>query len=407
MTTTTNILLPDEFKNAPDEIREQYILWYEYGQQLDNHELRYYSVPDKHGEEILLDCKGIAAANIKKVKRLGGYTKAVEEEIRRRSSILHSLKTLKGNCAARYNFWLNGSVRKNQNILEIKKEDVLEQFGNYKSIEQVLNIVKEWGYATNKNALTEFYYNHLDDIQDRRIRFQAQEKDYYLSTGTGRIESLSYLFTELMKLFEESKHVKYSAELRAIIEQVRKEVKGDEIRLTVDGKIDITATVQANRTIQELNRKMPINMFIISLVAAKKGINPMNIMAQLGNSFYSNYNGFNTMVEEDDMKLPSHFINSYDWNEIELMHKDKEDRATSKLLDMKLSKFFKENDIRYDGNALEAIRQLEARLRGETVPEIVDIDVIEVSVDKEETDKIKTKRELLKEILDSKKKKIE
>lgn len=407
MSDTRNIQLPEEFKNAPENIKQEYINWYLYGEQLDTHELRFYSVLDKHGEEILIDCKGIANSNIKKVKRLGGYSKKVEEEIRRRSVILHKLKNLRGACALRYNFWLNGSVRKNQNILEIKKEDVLEQFGNYKSIEQVLNIVKEWGYTSSKNNLTEFYYNHLDEIQDRRMRFQAREKDYYLSTGTGRIESLSYLFTELMKLFEDSKNVKYSAELRAIIEQVRKEVKGDEIRLTVDGKIDITATVQANRTIQELNRKMPINMFIISLVAAKKGINPMNIMAQLGNSFYSNYNGFNPIVEEDEMKLPSHFINSYDWREIEQIHKDKEDRATSKLLDIKLSKFFKDNEIKYDGNALESIRQLEARLRGEVVPEIVDVEAIEITVDKETTEKVKTKRDLLKEILEQKKKKLE
>ena len=126
---------------------------------------------------------------------------------------------------------------------------------------------------------------------------------------------------------------------------------------------------------QDFNQKLPINMFIISLVAAKKGINPMNLMAQLGNSFYSNYNGFNKLAGEDEeMKLPSHFINSYDWNEIENIHREKENKATVKLLDQKLGKFFKENDVKYEGNVLEAIRQLESKLRGEAVPEIVDIE---------------------------------
>jgi hypothetical protein len=204
-----------------------------------------------------------------------------------------------------------------------------------------------------------------------------------------------------MKLFDQTKQIKYSTEIRGIIEQVRKEVKGDEIRLTVDGKIDITASIQANRTIQDFNQKLPINMFIISLVAAKKGINPMNLMAQLGNSFYSNYNGFNKLAGDDEeMKLPSHFINSYDWNEIENIHKEKENKATVKLLDQKLGKFFKENDVKYEGNVLEAIRQLESRLRGEAVPEIVDIEPIEVEVIEQKQPEVSAKRKLLQELLD-------
>lgn len=209
-------------------------------------------------------------------------------------------------------------------------------------------------------------------------------------------------------MFDETKQLKYSSEIIKIIEQVRKEVKGDEIRLTVDGKIDITASIQANRTIQDFNQKLPINMFIISLVAAKKGINPMNLMAQLGNSFYSNYNGFNKLAGEDEeMKLPSHFINSYDWNEIENIHKEKENKATVKLLDQKLGKFFKENDVKYEGDVLEAIRQLEGKLRGEAVPEIVDIEPIEVEVVEQKQPEVSAKRKLLQELLDKKRKNIE
>ena len=133
----------------------------------------------------------------------------------------------------------------------------------------------------------------------------------------------------------------------------------------------------------------------------------MNLMAQLGNSFYSNYNGFNKLAGEDEeMKLPSHFINSYDWNEIENIHNEKENKATVKLLEQKLGKFFKENDVKYEGNVLEAIRQLESRLRGEAVPEIVDVEPIEVEVVEQKQPEVSAKRKLLQELLDKKRKNI-
>ena len=342
-----------------------------------------------------------------RTKRLGVWSKEVEQEIKKRTETIFAIKVQKGKYAKRWNSYITGTPIKN--VLTFRKADILELFGQYKNIDQVYEIIKnDWTFSIKRDKLTDFYYENLQDIQERRVRFQAQEKDFYLSTGTGRIESLSYLFTELMKLFDQTKQIKYSTEIRGIIEQVRKEVKGDEIRLTVDGKIDITASIQADRTIQDFNQKLPINLFIISLVAAKKGINPMNLMAQLGNSFYSNYNGFNKLAGEDEeLKLPSHFINSYDWNEIENIHREKENKATVKLLDQKLTKFFKENDVKYEGNVLEAIRQLEGKLRGEAVPEIVDVEPIEVEVVEQKQPEVSAKRKLLQELLDKKRKNVE
>ena len=400
------IILPEELRNAPEDIQQAYFNWVKLGEEVENHVDRFLVLSDKHGDAVQIDCSGVLPMNIRKTKRLGVWTKEVEQEIKKRTDAIFLVKVKKGTYARQWNRYITGTP--NKNVLSFRKADILELFGQYKSIDQVYEIIKkDWAFNLAKEKLNDFYYENLQDIQERRVRFQAQEKDFYLSTGTGRIESLSYLFTEIMKMFDETKQLKYSSEIIKIIEQVRKEVKGDEIRLTVDGKIDITASIQANRTIQDFNQKLPINMFIISLVAAKKGINPMNLMAQLGNSFYSNYNGFNKLAGEDEeMKLPSHFINSYDWNEIENIHKEKENKATVKLLDQKLGKFFKENDVKYEGNVLEAIRQLEGKLRGEAVPEIVDIEPIEVEVVEQKQPEVSAKRKLLQELLDKKRKNI-
>lgn len=404
MDNIQDIPLIEELKEAPEDIQQAYIQWVMKDRERDNHPERFLILSDTHGEPVQLDCCGIYPMIIKRMKKLGVYTLAMDKEVRRRIDIIVRLKQDKGTFARKWNSWLNGGRR--QNVLTFKKQEILEEFGKYKSIDQVYNIIKDgWAFSIIRQKLCDFYYENLPDIQERRVRFQAQEKDFYLSTSTGRIESLSYLFSELMKLFESSKHVKYSAEIRSIIEQVRKEVKGDEIRLTIDGKIDITASVQANRTIQEFNQRLPINLFIVSLVAAKKGIDPTSIMAQLGNSFYSAYNGFNKLADEtEEMKLPSHFINSYDWNEIENMHRDKGVKATFRLLEQKLTKFFKDNDVKYLGNPLESIRQLEGKLKGEVVPEIVDVECIEVDVAESRKPELSNKRRLLQEILDKKRK---
>lgn len=407
MSKDKTIILPEELRNAPRDIREAYIEKQKIDEELENHPLRYYDILDRHGEVVTVDCGGIWKNNIARIKRLNAYTKEAEYEIKRRSKIVREVKMQKGAYTLKINRWLKGNT-KGRNVLEFRKDDILEAFGEYKNIGQVTKIIKDWGFNISHAKISEFYYAHLDDINDRRARFQAREKEYYLATGTGRIESLSYLYTKLLELFESTKHVKYASEIRAIIEQVRKEVKGDEIRLTVDGKIDITATIQANRTIQELNQKMPINMFIVSLVAAKKGIDPRSIMSQLGNSFYKNYNGFSELKDDDEeMKLPSHFINNYDWQEIEKIHQDKEDKATSRLMERKMTKILKEFDIKYDGNLMNGVRQLEQKLRGQAVPEIVDVEPLEVEVVEEKKPEVSEKRRMLQELLDSKKKKTE
>ena len=404
MSNSKVIIYPDELKNASNLAKERYVEWVQISDVIEKHELRYYTVIDKLGDSHTIDCIGVYTMLWKKLDNLRGIPKSDYDEVKRRCLLLHKIKLKK---SALNRQW-NADVDKKQgkgSVVEFRKADILDAFGQYKNIEQVMELIKSWGLSTSKTKLTEFYYNNKAEIDDRRMRFVASEKDYYLATGTGRIESLSYLYSQLLEKFEETKGVKYASEIRSIIEQVRKEVKGDEIRLTVDGKIDITATMNANLTIQELNRKIPINMFIVGLVAAKKGINPQSIMAQLGNSFYADYNGFREIKGKEEMELPSHFINSYDWNSIEAMHAEKQKKATSKLMDDKLSKFFADNNIRYDGNLHSSMKKLEAVIEGKATPEIVDIEPLEVDVEEKQKPVVQDRRELLRKILEEKREK--
>lgn len=400
--------IPEELKRAGKDVKEAFVQKMKISEQLDNHPLRYYDVPDKNGETVKVDCLGIWKNNIKKIERLGAYSIPAEKEIRKRSEVLKDLKRKKAECTFKINAYLNRHV-KGKSVLDFRKDEILEAFGEYKSIDQIHDLIREWGFSIVKNKITEFYYANIDEIQDRRLRFQAREKDFYLSTTTGRVESLSFMFQKLMKLFDEKPHVtKYASEIRAIIAEIRKEIKGDEIRLTVDGKIDLTATMQANLTIQELNQKLPINLFIVGLVAAKKGIDPKSIMAQLGNSFYANYNGFSEIKDDEQIRLPSHFIKSYNWGEIEALHAEKQEKATKKLYNQRLSKFFADNGVKYEGNVQSSLQQLQRVLSGEAVPDIIDIEPLETSVKEEkQMERVLDARTLLQQILEERKKSVQ
>lgn len=109
-----------------------------------------------------------------------------------------------------------------------------------------------------------------------------------------------------------------SREIRAILEQARKEVKGNELKLTVDGKIDINATIHGGENISRVMRDIPINSIIIGLVSAKSGIRPEIMINQLASSWYKDFNGFNkNILGQEKIMLPGDLIKQYDWNDLE------------------------------------------------------------------------------------------
>lgn len=388
--------MPEEVKAASQFVQNEYVKWRQFGLEIEKHELRFYTVATKDGDPFVIDCTGVIPMLWKQMKKYTAADEADYKEVKRRWQLINALKLEKGKCAKKW----NGVLFKGD-IIQGRKGQLIEEFGRYRTIDQVYNMVTvDWGLKISLPKLREFFEQNLADIRDRRARFVTESKEFYLTTETGRVESLSYLFDEIMKLFKETKQIKYSAEVRAIVEQVRKEIKGEEIRLTVDGKIDITASIQANRTIQELNRIIPINLFVVSLIAAKKGIEPTSIMAQLSHSFYSKWNGFAQSAEEGEkIVLPSEYVQGYDWAEIERKNMDKELVAGKTLFDKEMRNFLKKHGVHYEGDINKSMNQLREALNNEVVQEIIDITPIQTEVKQEEKEQVMSNRELLKKIL--------
>ncbi|MCK9544661.1 MAG: hypothetical protein M0R03_21785 [Novosphingobium sp.] len=405
MSSDKIITLPKELRNAPQHIKEAFKIKMKIRDEMENHPNRYYSLSDEYGDTEEIDCTGIFKINMKKVKQKGlKMTDYDRKKIEENSKLMMELKMQMAKKSRTINAYLSGNSRKN--VFHFKKGDILEKFGRYQNIDQVWQWLKDEGYSAQRNKVVEFYKENLDEIKDRRYRFQLEEKDFYLATTTGRLESLTYLYGEMVKRWESTHNKGYASEARSIIEQVRKEIKGDEVHLTVDGKIDLTATIQANRSIQDLNRLIPINMFIVALVAGKRGLNPSDIMSQLTNSFYKQLNGFGGVNSTDnkDFKLPSHYIKSYDWNTISTMHENKDKEVAEMVFKSKMEKFFNSEGVEFNGDMNKALNDLKRNCGEEVGSEIVDVRPIETEVVKEEKEKVKSKRDMLKKILEENKK---
>ena len=168
------------------------------------------------------------------------------------------------------------------------------------------------------------------------MQFLSTSKEYYIATEAGRMETLATIHNKLMALFEKVNGMNYSAansqEIRQlsasicnVLEHARREIKGDELKLTIDGKIDITASLQASQTIRDITKKIPINLIVVYLVSAKAGMDPSLLLTSLINSFYNQFNGFGVINDTGKPADSAEIIKNYDWQQIKNYQQYRED----------------------------------------------------------------------------------
>lgn len=128
---------------------------------------------------------------------------------------------------------------------------VVQLFGEMNGIEDVRKIMQERNNVfLSQKDLLRFFAKNKAEIDARRATFLASSDQYKIASEAGRLQILNEILVDLhikyqyyMEQKKEQKAMIFSREIRNILEQARKEVKGNELKLTVDGKIDITATL--------------------------------------------------------------------------------------------------------------------------------------------------------------------
>ena len=321
-------VIPESIMVHGKECVHYYKQWRAAAYRIDNHIHRVYvAVHPVSGEIREFDCKGPSGVVAKHAKNWGASQDDIDL-IREHALELQKIKGNKGHWNAEWSRIVYGVNRRNATsktvtMLQLKAPEVLDMFGRYYNTDEVRKILNErWQFAVPINDVKEFYTIHKDKIDRLRADYVLAGKETRLATDVGRMEVLSKIAWEWEQKFDKTKSMEVSKELRATIEQIRKEVKGDELKLTIDGKIDITATIQANKTVHEALQKLPINMIVIGLTAAKQGINPAQLIGSLANSYYSKFNGFNKLSDKGEINLPGEYIRSYNWDEIKMKHEN-------------------------------------------------------------------------------------
>lgn len=324
------IVLPAELKDAPDDVKDSYMVWAAAKEKNKNNPRRHFSfINELTGDLEEVDCMMFRGA-AEKYALARNISKSDLELLRVLTLEMEQRKKAQMRLKQGWVKWVR--KRAGRDVYEWRKADMVEWYARFFSHDEVKEKLEKMGYYVDINSLYKFFLRNKDTIDKARVEFIRSSHDHYIASEAGRMETLSMLHYKFIKKFDEefSKHRSdnkelrlLSQEIRAVLDQARKELKGEEVKLTIDGKIDINASIIASRTIQEVSRKIPINLIVIYLIAAKRGIQPHNILTSLTTSFYKDFNGFGK-VSAGQPKNTIDLIRSYDWNEIVEYQKNKQ-----------------------------------------------------------------------------------
>lgn len=208
--------------------------------------------------------------------------------------------------------------------LEDMSSELIELFGRDYSVAEVHKILKDRNINIAYPVLLRFAKRNDDKIKELRSKWREEIDDVSISIKRSRLEKLNLLLNDLLQHYEDAtplNKLSYSKEIRGILEQARKEVEGEELKLTVTGRIDIEATISSYLNESQILRDLTIHQMVISRVATRLGIPSMAIIERLANSFYSSFNGFKP---NNDLSTKILYPSATNYDILELEEKSKQ-----------------------------------------------------------------------------------
>jgi hypothetical protein len=267
--------------------------------------------------EFTVDCKGSAYLIAKHMTAKGAATEDVDIAI----DIGHQLQHFYGKMSACSKRAFGGNWLALGGVLAAKQDELLDLFGRLYTLDEVYRIViEDWGYNIARETIRTFYSRNIQTIEKLRDQYQSDFSDVALTKKRSRLDKLSVMFFTYYNKWSKDNRLEYSRELRAILEHIRKEVEGDNINLNIQGQINVDMTIEANKTLYDTYKRIPVNNLILGMVAAKKGIDPTKLMAQLTSSYYSAMTGYGGKYDAETQLI--HPVDlTYNWNEINMKHR--------------------------------------------------------------------------------------
>lgn len=313
---------PEVIQTASSELKNAFVALEMAVRALSESSYRFFTFEGKDGEEITADLKSYSAKGF--ILRHGGKESDVKKAQRHKEMYVMPLIDEIKRCKEVFN-----DIYRKEMLSSVTPEImtyIVKLFGEMNGVDDVQKILKEEKkIKLTQKELQAIFAKKKAEIESKRAVFLASSNQYKVATEAGRLQIINTIIIDLQHRYQkylaeekEEKALIFEREIRNMLEQARKEVKGNELKLTVDGKIDIVATLHGQENVSRVFRTLPINSIIIGLVAAKSGLDPTVLVHQLATSYYKDFNGFNkTILGREKIMLPGDLIRAANWEELE------------------------------------------------------------------------------------------
>ena len=324
---------PEVIQTASSELKNAFVALETAERALSESSYRFFVFEGKDGEEITADLKSYSAKGF--ILRHGGKESDVKKAQRHKEMYVIPLIEEIKKCKKVFN-----DIYRKEMLSSVTPEImsyIVKLFGEMNGVDDVQKILKEEKkIKLTQKELQAIFAKKKAEIESKRAVFLASSNQYKVATEAGRLQIINTIIIDLQHRYQkylaeekEEKALIFEREIRNMLEQARKEVKGNELKLTVDGKIDIVATLHGQENVSRVFRTLPINSIIIGLVAAKSGLDPTVLVHQLATSYYKDFNGFNkTILGREKIILPGDLIRAANWEELEKQNKKFLDEMT-------------------------------------------------------------------------------
>lgn len=313
---------PEVIQTASSELKNAFVALETAERALSESSYRFFVFEGKDGEEITADLKSYSAKGF--ILRHGGKESDVKKAQRHKEMYVMPLIEEIKRCKEAFN-----DIYRKEMLSSVTPEImtyIVKLFGEMNGVDDVQKTLKEEKkIKLTQKELQAIFAKKKAEIESKRAVFLASSNQYKVATEAGRLQIINTIIIDLQHRYQkylseekEEKALIFEREIRNMLEQARKEVKGNELKLTVDGKIDIVATLHGQENVSRVFRTLPINSIIIGLVAAKSGLDPTVLVHQLATSYYKDFNGFNkTILGREKIMLPGDLIRAANWEELE------------------------------------------------------------------------------------------
>lgn len=221
---------------------------------------------------------------------------------------------------------IDGKTVTARSAFDLRKAEILELFGRMFSVKEVFEVLLTRFQMRNikLEQLRAYRMKHADEIQEKIEKFKVEYTDMRLAIKRGRLEELVWLYNKRKRLYELSTRGDDHRILLTTLEQIRKEVEGDALRLEGNMTLTIDQVIE-DQVQKQLMHHTNIKEIVISRIIGRSQIPIREFLAQLEKNWYTkNFNDIDDIDYEEIESFPS--TKPYDFDHITRVNLQREAR---------------------------------------------------------------------------------